>query len=98
MSKNVPTHSTNVELVEPVPPELAVGDDFVAQVKVSCPAGGDLSRLPVTVTGPDGRSTTIEPRASHEPAPADACLRDIPLKAPGHVGEHFWSVRLAAHE
>jgi hypothetical protein len=98
MTKDVRTHSSNVELSEPVPPELAVGSDFVVQVKVSCPAGCDLSGAPVTVTGPDGLVMTIEPRAGHEPASADASLRDIPLKAPLRVGEHAWSVRFPPHE
>src|ERR1700693_6319607 len=95
MTKDVRTHSTNVELVEPVPPELAVGSDLVVQVKVACPEGCDLSGMPVTVAGPDGPAT-IEPRAGD--APADASLRDIMLKAPLQVGEHVLSLRFAAHQ
>jgi len=95
MTKDARTHSTSVELSEPLPPELAVGSDFVVQVKVACPEGCDLSGMPVTVAGPDGPAT-IEPRAGN--APADASLRDITLKAPLQVGEHVWSVRFAAHE
>jgi hypothetical protein len=94
----VQTHSTNIELSEPVPPELAVGSDLVLKVKISCPAGCDLRAVPVTVTGPDGLEVTIEPPSDHEPASADVTLRDISLKAPQQVGEHVWSVRFPPHE
>jgi hypothetical protein len=98
MTKDLQTHSTHVELSEPVPPELAVGSDLVVQVKVSCRSGCDLRAMPVTVTGPDGPVATIEPRSDHEPAPGDVTLRDIALKAPLQVGEHVWTVRFPPHE
>jgi hypothetical protein len=103
MTRDVPTHSTNVELSEPVPPELPVGSELVLQVKVSCAAGCDLGAMPLTVTGPDGLVTTIEPRCGHDGAPGDTAhqdntLRDITLKAPLRVGEHVCNIGFAAHE
>src|ERR1700694_4894544 len=98
MTKEVRTHSVNMELSEPLPPEVAVGRDFVLQVKVSCGAGCDLSGMPVTVTGPDGQVAAIEPRFDQERAPEQATLREIALKAPQQAGEHLWSVRFPAHE
>jgi hypothetical protein len=94
----VQKHSTTIELSEPAPAELAVGSDLVLQVKVSCPAGCDLRAVPVTVTGPDGLTVTIEPPADDGPAGADTTPRDIALKAPRQVGEHVWSIRLPPHE
>jgi hypothetical protein len=95
MTKDVRTHSTNVELSEPAPPELAVGSDLVLKIKVSCPAGCDLRAMPVTVTGPDGRPVPIEPNAGHDriSETSEVALHDITLKAPEQVGEHVWSVR-----
>jgi hypothetical protein len=98
MTKDVQTHTTNVELGEPVPPELAVGSDFVLQIKVSCAAGCDLSAMPIAVTGPDGQVATIEPCSGHGRAPEEIMPRDIALKAPGQAGEHVWNVRFPAHE
>jgi hypothetical protein len=92
------THSTTIELCEPVPPELPVGSEFLLQVKLACPAGCDLSGLPLMVSGPDGQVTTIEPRSDQERAPEEAVLRDITLKAPPRVGQHVWSIRFPAHE
>jgi hypothetical protein len=98
MTKDLKTHCTTIELGEPAPAELAVGSDFVLQVKVSCPAGCDLSDLPVTVTGPDGTVATIAPRVDQDRGPEDATLREIALAAPRQVGEHVWSVRFLPHE
>ena len=92
------THSTAMELCEPVPPELPVGGEFLVQVKLACPAGCDLSGLPLLVSGPGGQVTTIEPRFDQEHAPEEAALRDITLKAPPQVGQHVWSIRFPAHE
>lgn len=97
MTTDVQKHSTNVDLSEPVPPELAVGSDLVLRVKVSCPAGCDLSAMPVTVTGPDGQVVTLEPGAGRELAPEEV-TRDITLKAPRQVGDHVYCVRFPAHE
>ena len=97
MTRDVQTHSTNIELAEPAPPELAVGSELVLQVKVSCPAGCDLSGMPLTVTGPDGEVRTIKPRPGDDPVAGEAALRDIRLTAPQQVGEQLWSVRFPAH-
>jgi hypothetical protein len=96
MTKDVQTHATTIELSEPAPAELTVGNDFVLRVMVSCPAGCDLGDLPLTLTGPDGRVATIEPRADQAPAPE--AVRDIALKAPAQAGEHVWSIRFPPHE
>jgi hypothetical protein len=94
MTKDLQTHATTIELCEPAPAELAVGTDFVLQVRLSCAAGCDLGGLPVTVTDPDGLAATIAPRAG----PASEAPREIALKAPPQAGEHVWSIRFAPHE
>jgi hypothetical protein len=100
----VQAHSTNVEVAEPVPPELAVGSDLVLKLKVSCPAGCDLSGMPVTVAGPDGQAVIVEPDVRPGDAtledgmPEDIMVRHITLKAPQQVGEHVWNVRFPPHE
>src|ERR1700690_4651697 len=92
------THSTTIELSEPVPAELPVGSALVLQIGVSCAAGCDLAGLPLTITGPGGEGTTIEPRSDHALAPQAAAPRAITLEAPQQVGQHVWSIRLPAHE
>lgn len=84
--------SIEVELCEPVPTEVPVGADFLVKVKVLRPAGCDLGRLPVSVTGPDAQTVPI--------APPDASgeTRAIALKAPQHVGEHAWSIAFGTYE
>src|SRR5579863_7026487 len=91
-------HSTTIEPCEPVPAELPVGSALVLQIGVSCPAGCDLSGLPLMITGPGGEVTTIEPRSDPAPAPQAAAVRAITLEMPAQVGQHVWSIRLPAHE
>ncbi len=95
------THSTIIELAEPVPSEVPVGSDLVLQVKVSCPAGCDLSGMPLTVSGPDAEVMTIEPITGDDRAadasPRDDALRAIALRTPQQVGEQAWSIRFPAH-
>ncbi len=87
------THSTTIELSEPVPAELPVGSALVLQIGVSCPAGCDLAGLPLMLTGPGGEVTTIEPCSDHALAP-----RAIAVNMPSQVGQHVWSIRFPAHE
>lgn len=94
MTKNGQTHCTNIELVEPVPADVPVGSDFVLTAKVWCPAGCDVSGMPVTITAPDGVATTMGPDPDHERAGE---TRDIVLQAPLRVGEQKWSVRFGPH-
>jgi hypothetical protein len=102
--KHVQAHSTHVEVAEPVPPELAVGSELVLKLKVSCPAGCDLSGTPVTVAGPDGQVVIVEPDARPGDATlddgmlVDITVRHITLKAPQQVGEHVWNVHFPPHE
>ncbi len=98
MTKDMKTHSANLELSEPAPAELAVGSDFVLQVNVSCPAGCDLGTMPLAVTGPDGQLTTFEPASDQERSPGEVAPRAIALKAPQQVGEHVWVVRFLPQE
>jgi hypothetical protein len=94
--KDVQTHSTNVELSEPAPSEVAVGSAFAVKVSVSCPARCDLRAMPFEVTDPDGASTAMAADADHEQSDDES--RDIALQAPLRVGEHTWRVRFPAHE
>jgi hypothetical protein len=93
MTANAATHATAVEAS--VPAEVAVGADFVLPVRVSCPAGCDLSGIAVEVTAPDGAAAIFAPA----PGSADiAAARDIALKAPLRVGDHVWRLACAAHQ
>jgi hypothetical protein len=94
MTNDTQAHPITIEAVEPVPPEMAVGSDFVLKVRVSCAAGCDLGDMPVTITAPDGVVTTLAPG----PAPAGTGdTRDIALQAPLRVGEQRWGVRFGPH-
>ena len=85
--------------------EVAVGADFVLRVLVSCPAGCDLSGIPIEVMGPDSATATVPPP---QPPPqagerreggADiAGPRRIVLNAPPRAGEHVWRLACATHE
>ena len=85
-------HATVIAVDEPT--EVAVGSDFVLTVFLSCPAGCNLSGVPVEATAPDGTATTVEPAHGE----ADTAARRIALKAPLRVGEHIWRLSCAAHE
>src|SRR5882672_9590248 len=89
------THSTTIELIEAVRPEVAVGADIFVKVKVSCSAGCDLRGWPVKVTAPDGdvascESVTLGPEADH--------TRNVAFKAPLGVGDHTRSIAFPSHE
>jgi hypothetical protein len=95
MTQDAHTHSITIALSEPVPAEVAVGDDFVLKLEISCAAGCDLSGMPLTVTDPDGQMTA---RAVDAPEQESAQTREIALRAPLRVGEQAWSLRLGPHE
>src|SRR6266849_175033 len=95
MTKDVRTHSTKIEVSEPVPSEVAVGAEIILKVKVSCDAGCDLRGLPVKVTAPDGVVVTSEP-ATHDAEINET--KTITLMSPQRVGEHAWSVVFPPHE
>src|SRR5437667_6625316 len=89
MTKEVQTHSTVLEVGDPVPAEVAVGTDVILKLRVSCAAGCDMRGAPVKVTTPDGEVMTSEL------ASFDARINEtgeIALKAPQRVGEHVWRV------
>jgi hypothetical protein len=95
MTKDARTHSITIALSEPAPAEVAVGGDFVLKLAVSCPAGCDLSGMPLTITDPDGQVTAT---AADGPDQESAKIRDIALSAPLRVGEQAWSLRFGPHE
>src|SRR5215467_9224033 len=47
------------------PTEVAVGADLLLTALISCPAGCDLSGVPIEVTSPDGVTTAVEPVTSN---------------------------------
>ena len=84
-------HGVVIEVDEPA--EVAVGADFVLAVRVSCPAGCDLSGLPVEVTTPDGAAIAATAVAGdHGVGEA----RSVALRAPLAAGEHVWRIACAA--
>jgi Carboxypeptidase regulatory-like domain len=98
MSAGTAAHAT-VITVEDVA-EVAVGAEFVLTVRVSCPAGCDLSGIPIEVMTPDDATATV--RAPDPPPHAGAAdiavARRIALNAPLRVGEHVWRLACAAHK
>jgi hypothetical protein len=93
MTPGAPAHVTVI--AAEVPAEVAVGDEFVMIVRVSCPDGCDLAGLPIEVLTPD--NVTLNVRADPDDAPAAATHR-VALKAPLQAGQHVWRVSCPAHE
>ena len=83
------THSTAIELSEPVPAEVAAGTELVLKLKLTCAAGCDLHSLPLTITGPD-----------HE-AGASCHINDngeIAIKVLPRVGPQSFTISFGPHE
>jgi hypothetical protein len=89
MTADLRAHATTIEVIGPVPPEVAAGADFVLKVKVSCASGCELEGMPVKVTAADGAA--VASAVCDETA-------DIMLKAPRRAGEATWSVACGPHE
>ncbi len=89
MTADLRPHAPAIEVVGPVPPEVAVGADFVLKVKVSCPAGCELDGMPLKVTAAD--ATVVASALAHETA-------DIALTAPRRTGEASWTLVCGPHE
>jgi hypothetical protein len=73
------------------PPEVPVGADLALKVTLTCAAGCDVSRLPLTIAAPDGTMVAADLAASGDgqnSAGGDA--RTVMLTAPLQVGEHVW--------
>jgi hypothetical protein len=93
MTAGTVTHATVIAVDEPT--EVVVGADLVLTILVSCPAGCNLSGVPVDATAPDGAVTTVASVASNKGIVA---VRHIAIKAPAEVGEHIWRLSCAAYE
>jgi methionine-rich copper-binding protein CopC len=93
MTASAGTHATVLAAMEPA--EIAVGAEFVLAVRVSCPAGCDLSGVPIEVTAPDGATIAVAAAAGDDDNESE---RRVALAAPLHVGEHSWRVSCAAHD
>jgi len=103
MSAGAAAHATVIAVEGPA--EVAAGDEFALTILVSCPAGCDLSRIPIEVVAPDNAKalapTLYPPPHSGQGREGDtdiAAARRIALKAPRRVGEHVWRLSCAAHE
>jgi hypothetical protein len=94
MTAGIRAHATTIEVIEPVPPEVAAGADIVLKVKVSCAAGCDLAGVPVKVTAADGAVVGSGLRAGAEQDETT----DITLQAPRRTGQHVWNVVFGPHE
>src|SRR6516165_10032332 len=89
MTADLRSHAPTIEVTGPVPPEVAVGADFVLKVNVSCSAGCELDGMALTVTAADG--TVVASELGHETA-------DIALTAPRRTGEACWNLVCGPHE
>jgi len=88
MTADPRTHATGIEVIGPVPPEVAAGADFVLKVRVSCASGCELAGMPVKVTSADG--AVVAGEIGDEAA-------DIALTAPRRAGEAVWNVACGPH-
>jgi hypothetical protein len=82
------------------PAEVAAGTEFILTAFVFCPAGCDLSGVPIEVTTPDDAVLVVKSGAC-EPDAGDAApteRRRIAVKAPLDSGEHVWRLSCAARE
>jgi hypothetical protein len=97
MSAGAPAHATVITVDGPA--EAAVGAEFALTVVASCPAGCDLSGVPLEVTGPDNAGATVKlPSSPFPQGGGETPARRIALKAPLQPGEYVWRVSCAAHE
>jgi hypothetical protein len=83
------THSTTIELSEPVPAEVAAGTELVLKIKLTCAAGCDLHSLPLMITGPD------------DEAGASCHINDngeIAIKVLPKVGPQSFTIAFGPHE
>ena len=86
MTAQAAAHAMAIEVDEPA--EIAVGAAFALSVRLSCPAGCDVSGAPIEITGPEGVVVTCAPAAG---------VRHVTVNAPLQVGEHVWRLACAAH-
>jgi hypothetical protein len=93
MTADKQTHAIRIEAS--APPEVAVGADLVLNITLTCSAGCDLSRLPLTITAPGGTTVVAEPGGGPN---GSGAARTLMLAAPLQVGEHVWQVSCAPHE
>jgi hypothetical protein len=103
MTAGAAAHATVITIEDLT--EVAVGAEFVLAVLVSCPAGCDLSSIPIEVMAPDNAAATVPPPyppphagEGREGGADIAVARRVALKAPLRVGEHVWRLSCAAHK
>jgi hypothetical protein len=90
-TRAIVAHAIAIEVDAPA--DVAVAADFVLRVNLSCPAGCELSRVPIDVTTPDGAAA---PEAAGDDGIGTP--RDIALKAPPRPGDHVWRIACGPHE
>jgi hypothetical protein len=90
-------HAIAIEACEPAPQDVAAGADFAVKVRIACPAGCDLSGVPIIVTAPDGAVASIA-HDERVDARDGRDIRNITLMAPRHVGEYVWRITVAEHQ
>jgi hypothetical protein len=87
MSKD-PAHQPSIEVLQPLPEDVAAGATVTAKVRVSCPHGCDLRGAALEVIAPGGARSSVA-LTSDEEEDAGADLR---LAAPGTVGDATWQI------
>jgi hypothetical protein len=87
------THAIRIEAS--APPEVAVGADFLLEVKLTCLVGCALPRAPLTIMAPGGKLVAAEPGRENGPGEDTRC---VTLTAPLRVGEHVWRLTCPPHE
>jgi|SRR5215472_13690221 len=84
------THSINIEVTGPEPPDVFVGAEFVLKVQVSCSDGCELAGVPVQIIAPGG--------SVREFTTGGGGTMDAVLQAPPRAGEHIWRLVFGTHE
>jgi hypothetical protein len=91
MAKEMQAHIPVLELVEPVPGEIAIGSDVPLKIRLACQQGCELGGLPLVIQDADGHALARVP-------PSAESIREVILKAPEKVGEQSWKVMVPPHE
>jgi hypothetical protein len=92
MTSDDHTHSTTVEVIEPGPPEVAVGAAVTLKFKVWCSKGCDLTGMPISIAAANGGLV----RSAFKIEQGD--IAEMKLEAPACAGDHVWSVTFGLHE